>query len=121
MEGIERTKWKEMKEWIDNGIGTEGAKTISESLKINTSLTSLNLRCDDKIRNEGEKKWKEMKEWIGNQIGDEGAKTLSESSTINTSLTFLNLRCDEKIRNENERIEWKGNDMYSEQNWKWRS
>ena len=41
-----------MKKWIDNWIGYEGAKTISESLKINTSLTSLNLRCDEKIRNE---------------------------------------------------------------------
>ena len=45
-------KWKresrnEMKEWIGNEIGTEGAKTISESLKINTSLTSLNLGCDE--------------------------------------------------------------------------
>ena len=32
-----------MKEWIDNVIRYEGAKTISESLKINTSLTTLNL------------------------------------------------------------------------------
>ena len=45
-----------MKEWIDNQIGDEGAKAISESLKINTSLTSLNLRCSEKIRNEKEKK-----------------------------------------------------------------
>ena len=52
-------KWK----WIDNRIGNEGAKTIGESLKINTSLTSLDLRCDEKIRNEKERtKWKEMKE-----------------------------------------------------------
>ena len=41
-----------MKEWIGNGIGDEGAKTISESLKINTSLTTLNLMSDKKIRNE---------------------------------------------------------------------
>ena len=45
-----------MKEWIDNGIGTEVAKTIGESLKINTSLTSLNLECDEKIRNEKERR-----------------------------------------------------------------
>ena len=38
----------EMKEWIVNEIGDEGAKTISESLKINTSLTSLNLLSDEK-------------------------------------------------------------------------
>ena len=42
----------EMKEWIVNEIGDEGAKTISESLKINTSLTSLDLSCDEKIWNE---------------------------------------------------------------------
>ena len=41
--------------WIGNQIGDEGAKTISESLKINTSLTSLDLRCDEKIRNEEER------------------------------------------------------------------
>ena len=48
-----------MKEWIGNGIGDEGAKTISESLKINTSLTELDLGGDEKIWNEKrEKKWK---------------------------------------------------------------
>ena len=37
---------------IDNEIGDEGAKRISESLKINTSLTSLNLGGNEKIWNE---------------------------------------------------------------------
>ena len=52
-------KWKrekELKKWkkrIDNKIGTEGAKTISESLKINPSLALLNLKGDEK-----DKKWK---------------------------------------------------------------
>ena len=46
---------------IDNQIGDEGAKRISESLKINTSLTSLDLEGDEKIRNENERiEWKEM-------------------------------------------------------------
>ena len=77
-------------------------------MKINTSLTSLDLGGDEKIRNEGEKKWKEMKEWIGNGIGTEGAKAISESLKINTSLTSLNLGCDEKIRNEKwEKRKWK--------------
>ena len=31
--------------WTDNDIGSEGAKKISESLKINTTLTQLNLGC----------------------------------------------------------------------------
>ena len=52
----ERTKWKEMKEWIGNGIGDEGAKRISESLMINTSLTELYLDCYEKIRNEKERR-----------------------------------------------------------------
>ena len=51
----------EKEKWIGNKIGYEGAKTISESLKINTSLTSLNLRGDEKIRNEKERR-NEMKE-----------------------------------------------------------
>ena len=51
-----------MRKWIDNEIGDEGAKTISESLKINTSLTTLSLWSDEKIRNEKEKrKGKEIK------------------------------------------------------------
>ena len=50
----------ELKEWIGNEIGDEGAKAISESLKINTSLTSLHLYGDENIRNEKEKmKWNE--------------------------------------------------------------
>ena len=86
-----REKRTKAKKWIDNGIGDEGARTISESLKINTSLTKLNLWSDEKTRNEKrEMKWKEW--WIVNQIGDEGAKTISESLKINTSLTELNLR-----------------------------
>ena len=50
-----RKWWSEMKQWIGNEIGTEGAKTISESLKTNTSLTSLNLFSDEMIRNGKEK------------------------------------------------------------------
>ena len=37
---------KRMK-WTDNNIGAEGAMKISESLMINTTLTTLNLDCDD--------------------------------------------------------------------------
>ena len=110
-----------MKKWIDNGIGTEGVKTISESLKINTSLTDLNLGSDEKIWNEKEKmKWNER---IGNYIGYEGAKRISESLKINTSLTTLNLDGDKKIRNEKEkRREWKEMiEMNSQQNRRWRS
>ena len=30
----------------DNQIGAEGAKAMSETLKMNTTLTSLNLECE---------------------------------------------------------------------------
>ena len=43
--------------WTGNKIGAEGASKISESLKINTTLTRLYLGGDD-IRN---KKWKTVK------------------------------------------------------------
>ena len=33
--------------WTGNNIGDEGAKMISESLKINTTLTELYLDCDE--------------------------------------------------------------------------
>ena len=33
----------------DNMSGAEGAKALSEMLKVNTTLTSLNLGCEGKI------------------------------------------------------------------------
>ena len=39
--------------WTDNNIGESGARMISESLKTNTTLTTLDLTCD-------EIEWKEM-------------------------------------------------------------
>ena len=73
-------------------------------MKINTTLTELNLDCDE-IRN---KKWKTKekmksnKTWTANQIGAEGASAISESLKINTTLTELNLGSDE-IWNKNEK------------------
>ena len=42
----------------DNGIGNEGAKTMSEMLKVNSTLTSLDLRGEEEkgIIQEKEKK-----------------------------------------------------------------
>ena len=67
---------------IDNTIGDEGAKAISESLKINTLLTILDLHCDENIWNE---------KWLGNGIGKEGARAISYLLKNNTSLTMLDL------------------------------
>ena len=43
-EGNENEKYK----WTDNEIGDEGASKISESLKVNTTLTELWLDGDEK-------------------------------------------------------------------------
>ena len=49
----ERREWKRRKrKWIDNRIGDKGAKAISESLKINSSLTTLLLGGDEKTIND---------------------------------------------------------------------
>ena len=40
----------------ENGIGEEGAKAMSELLKVNTTLTSLNLRSEEEERKEKETK-----------------------------------------------------------------
>jgi len=60
-------------------IGNEGASILADSLKINSRLTSLNLRR--------------------NVIGNEGASYLAESLKINSTLTSLDLSWN-VIRNE---------------------
>ena len=46
--------------WPDNGIGTEGIRTISEVLKNNNRLTTLHLSCDRKKKgNNGNNRGKE--------------------------------------------------------------
>ena len=49
----------------------KGAKAIGEALKVNTSLTSINLGH--------------------NNIGDEGGKAIEEALRVNTSLTWIGL------------------------------
>ena len=44
----EREKWNENNWiWTANCIGDEGARMVSEVLKSNSTLTKLNLSCDD--------------------------------------------------------------------------
>ena len=58
-----KQKWKTKenmksnKKWTGNKIGTKGASAISETLKINTTLTELWLSGDE-IRNKNEKQKK---------------------------------------------------------------
>ena len=60
-------------------IGAEGAKAIGEALKVNTSLTRINL-------------------W-DNNIGDEGGKAIGEALKVNTSRIEIFLGCN-KIGDE---------------------
>ena len=46
----------------DNGIGGEGAKALSEMLKVNTTLTWLGLGCEKERKKERKKKKTERKE-----------------------------------------------------------
>ena len=41
---------------IDNKIVDEGAKAMGEMLKVNTTLTELNLGCEEEERNKRKKK-----------------------------------------------------------------
>ena len=47
---MNKTNTTPIKQWTGNQIGDEGAIEISESLKTNTTLTKLNLECDDKMK-----------------------------------------------------------------------
>ena len=40
----------------DNGIGDEGAKAMSEMMKVNNTLTELNLGCEEKRKERRERR-----------------------------------------------------------------
>lgn len=62
---------------IDNRIGSEGARFIADSLKINCTLTGL---------------------WLNsNELKDEGAKYLAEALKVTTSLQFLQINSKKRI------------------------
>ena len=83
---------------IDIQFGSDGAKSIVEALKTNTSLTSLDLEGEttEKTR-EKEKRHKhdQIKSphttITGNNIGVEGAQSIGEALKTNTPLTSLDL------------------------------
>ena len=101
--------------WTDNDIGDSGAMKIAEALMTNNTLTTLDLRCDDKDikwkkkRKERSKiemkyKWKNRRrkqngmKWTVNNIGDSGAMKIGEALMNNNTLTTLDLRNDDKDR-----------------------
>ena len=44
---MNRERKKSNYKWTDNTFGLEGVKMLSEGLKSNSTLTALNLFCDD--------------------------------------------------------------------------
>ena len=54
-----------------NKIGVEGAQSMSEMLKVNTTLTCLGLESDEERKEKGEEKGERMTD---NPIGDGGKK-----------------------------------------------
>ncbi len=74
-------------------IGAEGANKLSELLKINDSLTELNLGYmihEMKQFDNKEKRLVDLKK-TDNDIRAEGANAISELLKINSTLTELNL------------------------------
>ena len=78
----------------DNNIGDDAAKLLSDALKTNTTLTSLDLSGEEE--NMIDKKGRNADWLAGNQIGDEGAKAMSEMLKVNTTLTSLDLSREEE-------------------------
>jgi hypothetical protein len=75
----------------DSNIESEGAIELSEALKLNSSLTWLNLRGNRLIIVFS------FSLNVGNNIGNEGAIELSEALKSNTSLTSLNLNSNKLV------------------------
>ena len=46
----------------DNGIGDEGAKAMSEMMKVNSTLTTLDLSCEEERKEREEKEKRKKKE-----------------------------------------------------------
>ena len=64
---------------------------VIEALKMNTTITDLNLESEEEEKKEKEK---ERNEWMTDSgIGDEGVKSMSEMLKTNTTLKTLNMQC----------------------------
>ena len=80
--------------WVDNNIGVEGSRTISEFLKKDSVLVGMNLLGDIRCSNCNKNKsiWNILRE--GNWIGEEGERMLMEVVETKTSLELLFPACD---------------------------
>ena len=82
---------------------------MSEALKSNTTLTKLNLGCEDKRKKTHKRHPSTIHSFsilitsIVNNIGDAGASSLSEALKSNTTLTELDLRSEDKRKKTHKR------------------
>ena len=76
----------------DNGIGATGASKLCGALKVNTTLTQVNLSGFHKIMKRIKENWNYVFEKrSGNGIADEGALMVSEVLKVNSTLSILDL------------------------------
>lgn len=89
---------KRTDEWIGNNIGELGVKMMSDLLKSNNTLITLNLSGDKLKEWRKEKKGEKLiNDWRENNIGDNGARTISEALKRNSTLTILGLKSDDCV------------------------
>ena len=79
-----------------NRIGDEGVRELSEALKVNTKLATLDLWSAETWLLCQALKRHQQKDKAGNNISDEGASALSEALKANATLTTLILRCEQQ-------------------------
>ena len=72
----------------DNRIGAEGAKAMSEMLKVNNTLTELNLESEEE-RKEREEKEKKEERMTVNWIGDAGKKAVRNAWGIRGGTLYI--------------------------------
>ena len=75
-----------------NEVCDEGARALSEALKVNTTLQTLNLSCvQQQQQHDSTMTQQQQRHKTGNGIGVEGSRALSEALKVNTTLQALNL------------------------------
>ena len=80
---------------------------MCEALKSNTTLTGLNLKCEDKRKKAHKRHSSANHSFLfssaGNDIGDTGMSSLSDSLKSNTTLTELNMSGEDKRKKTHKR------------------
>lgn len=83
------------KKQTGNKIGLDGTYRMGEVLKVNTTLTSLDLSCEQTNNNKSpKKKPRDHEPQTGNQICDDAADALRLQLRENKTLRRLDLSCE---------------------------